>query len=74
MVGMAAPIVPHRGADPLGQGVQVGDQGLDGLALVIGMILQRGVEVVDIRRMVLAMVDLHGLGVDVGLEGPIIIR
>ena len=36
--------------------------------LQLGIFLQRGVEVVDVGGVVLAMVDLHGLGVDVRLQ------
>ena len=42
---------------------------LDRLALMIGMVLERGVQIVDIRRMMLAVVDFHGLGIDVRLQG-----
>ena len=52
----------------LGQGGQVGDQGLDRLALVVGMILERGVQIVDVRRMMLVVMNLHGLGVNVRLQ------
>jgi hypothetical protein len=73
VVRVPAAIVPDRGADALRQSVQVGDQCLDRLALMIGMILERGVQIVDIGRMVLVVMDLHRLGVDVRFEGPEII-
>ena len=38
------------------------------------MLLQRGVQVVDVRLMVLPMVNLHGLRVDVGFEGGKVVR
>ena len=56
-----------------GQRVQVGDQLLDRLALMIRMILERVVQVVDISRMVLVVMDLHRLGVDVRLEGAVVV-
>ena len=45
-----------------------------GLALVVGVILERGVQVVHIGRVVLVMVNLHRLGVDVRLKRSKVIR
>ena len=50
------------------------DQLLDRLALVVGVVLQRGVQVGDVGRVVLVVVDLHRLGVDVRLQGPEVVR
>src|SRR5208337_4298277 len=69
VVGMAAAVVTHGRPDPLGQRVQVGDQGLDRLVLMVGMVLERGVQIVDVRRMMLAMVYFHGPGINVRLQG-----
>ena len=69
VVRVPASVVPDRGADAFGQRVQVGDEGLDRLALMIRMILECRVQVVDICRMVLVMMNLHRLGVDMRLEG-----
>ena len=57
-----------------GNGVEVRDQVLDRLALMVRMVLERVVQVRDISLVVLAVVNLHGLGVDVRLEGAIIVR
>ena len=65
---MAAAVVADGGADRLGQRVQVLDQVLDALRLQVGVRLERGVQVVDVGLVVLAVVDLHRLRVDVGLE------
>src|SRR5690606_40101266 len=47
---------------------------LHGLVLELGVLLQRRVEVVDVRGVVLAVVDLHGHFVDVGLKGVVRVR
>ena len=65
---MAAAVVAHGGADRLGQRVEVLDQLLDRLALQLGELLERGVEVVDVGLVVLAVMNLHRLRVDVRLE------
>ena len=41
---------------------------LDALALQVGILLERGVQIIDVRLMVLPVVDLHRLRVAVGLE------
>ena len=70
---MAAAVVPDRRPDPLRQCIQIGDQGFDGLALMIRMILECGVEIVDVGRMMLAMVNLHGLGVDMRFQCTMVV-
>ena len=64
---MAAAVVADGGADLLGHRVQVLDQVLDALRLQVGA-LERGVDVVDVGLVVLAVVDLHRPRVDVRLE------
>ena len=68
MVGVPAAVVAHRRTDVLGDGIEVGDQLLDRLALQLGILLERGIEIVHIRLMMLAVMDLHRLLVDERLE------
>ena len=65
---MPAAVVAHGRADVLGHGAEVRDEVLDGLAPELGMLLDRGVEVVDVRLVVLAVMNLHRLRVDVRFE------
>nr|GEW94087.1 hypothetical protein [Tanacetum cinerariifolium] len=60
MVGMAAALIDHRRAQLLGQLGDAGDQLLDGPLRVLSA-LDRRIEVVDVRLVVLAVVDFHGL-------------
>ena len=51
-----------------GTASEVLDQILGALALQLGVLLERGVQVVDVGLMMLAVMDLHRLRVDVRLE------
>ncbi|MCY1394845.1 hypothetical protein D9M71_97730 [compost metagenome] len=64
---MAAPLVDHRPTQGLGQHLDTGDQFFDRPLGIFGA-LYRGVKVVDVGLVVLAMVDLHGLGIDVRFQ------
>ena len=44
------------------------------LLLQLGMLLERGVQVVDVRRVMLVVMDLHRLLVDVRLERVVVVR
>ena len=44
------------------------EQILDALRLQLGMLLERGVQVVDVRAVMLAVMNLHRLLVDVRFE------
>ena len=70
---MAAAVVADGAADVLGHGVDVLDQILDALALQLGVLVERRVEVVDVRRVVLVVMDPHRLFVDVGLQRVVIV-
>ena len=63
----------NRGADVGGQGVEVADEILHRLALKRGVLLQRGVQVVHVRRVMLAVMDLHRHLVDVRLERIVLV-
>ena len=51
-----------------GTRVDAAEQILDALRLQLGMLLERGVEVVHVGLVMLAVMDLHRLLVDVRLE------
>ena len=68
---MSAAVVTHGGADGLGHVVDVSQQRLQGLARQISVSLKGVVQVVDIALVVLAVVDLHGTLIDMGLEGVV---
>ena len=57
-----------------GTGAEVLDQILGALALQLRMLLERGVQVVDVRRVMLAVMNLHRLRVDVRLERGEVVR
>ena len=44
------------------------------LLLQVGVLLERGVQVVDVGRVMLVVVDLHRLFVDVRLERVVVVR
>jgi len=69
-----AAVVDHCLARRLGHLVDVAQNVLDVLARQVGMTLQRRVQVVDIRGVVLVVMDLHRLGVDVRLERGVVVR
>ncbi len=71
---MAAAVVPYGAANRLGDAAQVADQILDRLAGEIGMPLERAVELGDVGRVVLVVVDPHRLLVDVRLERVVVVR
>src|SRR5690606_37143094 len=69
VVGEAAPVVLHGGADVLQDAVDAAQQLLDALRCQLGVLLDGGVEVVGVPTVVLAVVDLHCARIDVRLEG-----
>ena len=65
---MAAALVAYRGAGRFRPAAQVGHQFLDGLSGEFGMRGHGGVEVVYIGLVVLVVVQVHGFGVNTGLQ------
>ena len=59
---------------PSGTAFRSLDQVFERLAFEVGALLERLVEVVHIRGMVLVVMDFHRLRVDVGFEGVVRIR
>src|SRR5205823_2685371 len=74
VVVMAPAVVAYRRADILGDAVDPAQQILQCLLLQLGMLVERGVQVVDVRLVMFPVVDLHGLGVDIGFQRPEIVR
>src|SRR5690606_8932285 len=68
VIHVPAAVVPHRGADRLGNGIEVGDDLLGALAVKPRMGLEGGIEVLRVPGVVLAVMDLHRARVDVRLE------
>ncbi len=68
VVGVAAALVAHGGADGFGHGAEIGEQRVNGLAGQLRMCRDGGVEVVDVGGVVLVVVQVHGGRVEVGLE------
>ena len=65
---MAAPVVPDRGTDVVRDHRDPAEELVDALPEELGVFVQGGVEIRDIRLMVLAVVDLHRLHIDVRFE------
>jgi len=65
---VAATVIADGGADFLRNGVQVLEQVFDREFLQVGIIGQSLVELGDVGLVMLAMVDFHGLGIDVRLQ------
>jgi hypothetical protein len=74
VVDVAAAVVADRRLDVVRNGVDPLYQVLDALALQLGMLLERRIEVVDVRRMMLVVMDPHRLLVDVGLQRVVVVR
>src|ERR1041385_4332260 len=74
VVVMAAGIVTNRRANVVGHAAQVAQQVFEVLVGQLRVLAQRVVEIVDVGLMMLAVVDLHGLRVDMRLERPEIVR
>ncbi|MNP18007.1 hypothetical protein D3C76_1104600 [compost metagenome] len=73
MVGMTASLVDHRRTQGLGKRLDAGDQFFDRPLDKLSP-LQRRVEVVDVSLVVLAVVNLHGLGIDVRFQRIVGVR
>ncbi len=69
MVDVATGIVADGGADPFGDLVEVGEEFLGRILVEIGVVGDGLVQVVDVGGMMFAVMDLHGLGIDVGFQG-----
>ena len=69
MVDVAAGVVADGGADVGGKGVEILEKFRGGLFLEVGMGGEGLVEVVDVGGVMLAVVERHGFGIDVGFEG-----
>ena len=68
VVGMTADVVPHHRPNVLGHLVDAPQDVLDRVTGPLWVLLERGVSVVHVSRVVLVVVDLHGHRVDVRLE------
>jgi hypothetical protein len=65
---MAAAVVANRSSNIFRNAAQRLQQIVQTLRLELGMLLERGVQVGHVCVVVLAMMNLHRLPVDVGLE------
>src|SRR5690606_8199235 len=74
VVDVPAAVVADGRAGLLGDGVQIAEELLGALALQLGVLLDRRVEVVRVGGVVLAVVNLHRPRVDVRLEGVLGVR
>ena len=68
VVDVAAAVVLDDFADVFGDGGEVLNELLGGLAAEVGVLFDGAVEVGDVGLVVLVVVELHGRFVDVGLE------
>jgi hypothetical protein len=70
---VAAAIVADCHPDGLGHGVNAAKKLFDALRLQVRLVLERRIQVGYVRVVMLSMVNLHGLRVDVRLEGGCIV-
>jgi hypothetical protein len=68
VIRVAAAMIPHGRANVLGNRVDALQQFLDALRLQLRILLERGVQISDVRLMMLPVMDLHRLRVDVRFE------
>ncbi len=71
---MAAAVIADDGANVFGDRIDVAQQVFEGLLVQLGMFVERSIQVVDVRLVVLAVVNLHRLRVDVRLQGREVVR
>ena len=62
-------MVAHGAANVLRNGVEIEDQLQRRLLEQLRVLLDRGVEIVDVSLMMLVMVNRHGVRIDVRLQG-----
>ena len=74
VVPVAAAVVAHRRLDVVRHAVDVLQQVVEALVVQLGMLVERGIEVGDVRLMMLAVMNLHRLAVDMRFERGGIVR
>jgi hypothetical protein len=74
VVVVTAAIVADSGADVFGDAVDVFAEVFDGVGFEVCFAGEGGVQVGDVGVVVAAMVDFHGLLVDVGFESVVGVR
>ena len=74
VVDVTAAVVADGRLDVLGNAVDALDQLLDALLLQFRVLLERRVQVVDVGRVMLVVVDPHRLLVDVRLQRGVVVR
>src|SRR4029453_6948976 len=74
VIPVAAAVVPDGSTDVLGDRVDTATELVDALRVQLGMLVERGVEISDVRLMVLPVMNLHRLRIDVGLERGEVVR
>src|SRR5947209_13526449 len=74
VVGMTTAIVAHSRADTLRHIIDMAHQLINIHRGKLRLVFECSVQVVDIRSMMLVVMQLHRLGVDVGLERVVAIR
>ncbi len=68
VVGVTTSIVAHGGTNAFRNRAEIGDERFDAFGCEIIVAFQGLVQIGDISGVVFAMVDFHGLGIDVGFE------
>ena len=68
MIAVAAAVIAHRRADILRHRVEIAEQFLERLVRDLRMLVERLVQLSDIRLVMLRVMDLHRLRIDVWLE------
>src|SRR5262249_11054075 len=68
VIGVASAVVADRSANVFGNGIQVSEQVFDTLGQQLGMLLQRGIQILDVGAVMHVVVELHGFLVNIGFE------
>ena len=74
VVPVAAAVVSDGGPNVLGNAVNPAAEIVDALRLQIWMLVQRRVQIGDVRLVVLSVMDLHRLRIDVRFERSEVVR
>ena len=73
MVGVAAPVVAHGRPDVFWHRIDASQQIVDRLRLQFRMLLERRIQIVDVGRVMLVVMNPHRLLVDMRLELVVVV-
>ncbi len=74
MIYVTTTVVAYGGPNVFRNGIQIPQQFFCALGLEVGILLEGGIEILDVSAMVHVVMQLHGLLIDMGFECSVVIR